>query len=352
MLILTAHDVHRVLDGQEEQVLEAVHHAYLRHAAGETALPHSVFLRFPEDVHARDRIIALPAYLGGEAPVAGVKWISSFPANIDCGIERASAAIILNSMQTGHPEVFLEGSVISARRTAASAALAARLLATADDAAGVTLVGCGVINFEVLRFLSVVHPGLAEVTVHDLRADRAEAFALRCREALPALRVRFEADRDAALSAHTLVSVATTATTPYLDTAPLRPGSLLLHVSLRDVLPEAVLTAVNMVDDADHVCRAATSLELAEQRAGDRSFIGASLGEVARSGGAGLRDPRRTTIFSPFGLGILDLAVAQLVRQQAEKAGLGVWVDRFLPARAAVAPGVVPSLKSRYDNRK
>src|SRR4051812_35596880 len=121
MLVLSGDDVSRVLDGAEEAVLDAVRAAYTAHAQGRTAVPHSVFLRFPDD--DRNRIIALPAYLdAGAEPLAGVKWVSSFPGNVADGLDRASAAIILNSMRTGHPEVFMAGATISARRPPASAA--------------------------------------------------------------------------------------------------------------------------------------------------------------------------------------------------------------------------------------
>ncbi|RLK09861.1 ornithine cyclodeaminase [Micromonospora sp. M71_S20] len=323
MLIVSAGEVRQILADREDAVLDAVRRAYVLHARGRTVLPHSVFLRFPED--ARNRIIGLPAYLGDDSPVAGMKWISSFPGNIDRGLARASAAIVVNSMADGHPVALIEGSTISARRTAASAALAAGALA--PPAVGVSLIGCGVINFEVLRFLRAALPGLTEVTLFDLDAGRAAAFARRC--ARWDLKVSVAADVEEALGAHPLVCLATTAGVPHLGLAHCRPGALVLHLSLRDIFPADIRTAVNVVDDADHVCRAATSLHLAEQESGDRDFIAAGIGEIL--GGAGWRhDPERVTVYSPFGLGVLDLAVAELVRRAAERDGVGTRLPDFL----------------------
>lgn len=330
MLILSNADVRQVLDGEEKAVLAAVRDAYVEHTRGETAVPESLFLRFPHNT--RDRIIALPAYLGGAEPVAGMKWIASFPGNVAAGMERASAVIVLNSPATGHPLCLIEGSVISARRTAASAALASATMPAATPATGVTAIGCGVINTEVLRFLRAVHPELREVTVFDLDKDRAEAFASRCAVELD-LAASVVPHLDEALAAHPLVTIATTAIEPYLDLTPCRPGSLVLHVSLRDVTVDGVLGAVNVVDDRDHVFRAATSLHLAEERVGHRDFVQSTIGELLLAGGTHPRDPRAVTLFSPFGLGMLDMAVADVVFRTARTRGLGVDLPNFLPEK-------------------
>ncbi|MGO1052132.1 2,3-diaminopropionate biosynthesis protein SbnB [Crossiella sp. CA198] len=330
MLILGNDTVRRVLDGRELEVLAAVRQAYVQHARGETALPHSVFLRFPDDT--RNRIIGLPAYLGGAQAVAGMKWIASFPGNVSLGLQRASAAIVLNSMRTGNPVALLEGSTISARRTAASAALAAATLPGATPDSGVTLIGCGVINREVLRFLRVVRPELRAVTVFDLDRERAAAFAT-CAD--PELTVTVATDLDQALAANRLISFATTASVPHVDLSACHPGTLVLGLSLRDVTIDGVLGAVNIVDDHDHVCRAATSLHLAEQHLGHREFITGTLGDLLDIGTDHRRDPHRVTLFSPFGLGVLDLAVSALVLRVARESGLGVELTDFLPAEEA-----------------
>jgi hypothetical protein len=84
-----------VLSDRGERYLDTIYSdAWVRdalgHAEGLSALPHSVFLRFPD--HARNRIIALPAFLGGAIGLAGSKRIASFPDNLERGVGRGHPA--------------------------------------------------------------------------------------------------------------------------------------------------------------------------------------------------------------------------------------------------------------------
>lgn len=333
LLILKGTEVISLLEGRERELMDRVADAYKLHALGMDALPQSVFLRFPED--SARRIIALPAYLGGDFDVAGLKWISSFPDNVERGLDRASGVVVLNSMKTGWPEIILEGSVVNAKRTAASAALAAEHLMENCAVDCVALVGCGIINFEILRFLKVIWPGLDELILFDIHPERSAYFRQKCIETFTISKIHIAADIKALLASAPVISFATTATQPHIsDVSQCRTGSAILHVSLRDFTPEVILSAMNIVDDVDHVCRVQTSLALAEKLTGNRQFIFATLGDIllqrkrlsGRNGAANLQ------IFSPFGLGILDLAVSSLVRDLAIQQSKGTIIPSFMPA--------------------
>jgi 2,3-diaminopropionate biosynthesis protein SbnB len=328
LLILSGAEVGALLRGREREVLNAVEVAYRQHAAGKTSVPHSTFLLFPEN--ARNRIIALPAYLGGDGALAGLKWIASFPANHDSGLDRASAVLILNSVETGVPEAIFEGSIISAKRTAASAALAAKHLSAAPPAC-VGLIGCGLINSEILRFLTVFF-GPESVVLFDTDRDRAVRFGERLQPLLPKVGVTIAQGVTEVLERATLVSIATTASEPHIESLSCcPPGATILHISLRDLSVKAILSADNVVDDVDHVCRARTSPHLAEGSTGNRNFIRGTLGEILSGLKPGRRDRNGTVVFSPFGLGILDLAVGRLVRDLAAGTSLGTRIESFLP---------------------
>jgi len=92
IVLLNSQQVKTVLKGRELELVKMVRMAYEAHACGDSSLPHSTFLRFPDN--ERNRIIALPAYLGQDLRVAGLKWIASFPGNQERGLDRASAVII------------------------------------------------------------------------------------------------------------------------------------------------------------------------------------------------------------------------------------------------------------------
>lgn len=330
LLLLRGEDVRQLLRGREQAVMAAVRTGYEAHAGGKTNLPNSIFLHPPG--RPDRRIIALPAWLDADPPTAGLKWIASFPGNHARGLDRASAVVILNSPETGVPEAILEGSIISAKRTAASAALAASLLTAGRSIDRVGIVGCGPINFEVLRFLLAVHPEIAAIDAADLDAAHVDRFVRACAAEWPALAVRRAAGAATVCEQSPLVSFATTAAAPHIpDGVRFQPGATVLHVSLRDLAPATILAADNVVDDADHVCRAQTSMHLTEQAVGHRRFIRAAIGDILLGRAEARPDPDAVTIFSPFGLGILDLAVARLAIDGARAAGAGVDVDHFLP---------------------
>ncbi len=328
LLILGGPEVQSLLAGHNREVMQAVRDAYVAHQAGKSCLPHSVFVRFPDRV--KERIIALPGYLGGEREVAGIKWISSFPGNHDLGISRASAIMVMNSLKTGRPEVVLEGSLISAARTAASAALGCDMIHAPGPIGTLGVVGCGLINREIMRFVSTLGRRIDRVLVLDVDPKRAEQFGASLSDILPGVPVRSAASMHEVLASSSVVSFATTAVEPTVTDLSMCPsGATILHISLRDLVADVVLKTDNIVDDVDHALRANTSLHLAEMKVGHRQFVRGTLAEICTGAQARRGSAQGVSVFSPFGLGVLDLAVAQWVIDQAIKRGLGARVGGF-----------------------
>ncbi|MBB3053379.1 ornithine cyclodeaminase [Prauserella isguenensis] len=325
--VIGAADVTATIEGNREGALDAVRAAYLAHADGASSNPHSSFLRFPD--RPRDRIIALPAFLDdGAAPRSGIKWIASYPGNVAHGFPRASATMVLNDYDTGYPYALLEASIVSATRTAASAVLGAQELLGERRAGKVGFVGTGLISDHVRMFLRDLSWQVGEFALFDTDRGNAERFAGVLAADGPDAPVTVVDDVAGAFAGADLVVVATVAGTPHLtDPALLADAPVVLHISLRDFAPELVLTATNVTDDVDHAVRERTSLHLAEQQVGHREFVHGTIADVVRGDLA--REPGKPALFSPFGMGVLDVAIGGWVYDEVAARGGGQLIGDF-----------------------
>jgi N-[(2S)-2-amino-2-carboxyethyl]-L-glutamate dehydrogenase len=325
--VISGTQVQQALQGSEKQVVELVEATYRLHGAGDSVNPPSYFLRFPD--RPTSRIIALPASIGGDVRVDGLKWISSFPENVAAGIPRASAVLILNDHDTGYPFAVLESSIISATRTAASAALAAdRLSRDRARPTRVGFFGTGLIARYIHTYLAGTGWSFDEIGVHDLSADSAAGFRGYLDRTDHGARITVHDTAEQLIRASDLVVFATVAGAPHVDDMSwFAHNPLVLHVSLRDLAPQILLGSTNVVDDVEHCLKADTSPHLAEQLTGNRDFLAGTLDDVLASRVTLPTD--RPVVFSPFGLGVLDLAVGKHVYDEVARAGELNVVDDF-----------------------
>jgi 2,3-diaminopropionate biosynthesis protein SbnB len=302
-----------LLSADRSQVLRLVTEAYRLYAQGLAVEEIPSYLRPPHD--ARARIIAKPACLYGDQPVAGIKWVGSFPGNLSLGLPRASGLLVLNDMRTGLPMGSLEVAAINAHRTSASAVMALNQLhGRPRGGQAIALVGTGHIGWQMACYL--VHEGwVPEAWVlHDLDAVRAQAFAQRLTALTPQVPVRQASSAADAVQAAEVVVFTTTAGVPHLNELTLRAEQTLLHISLRDLGVAVMASAHNYVDAAELAFSHQTSLHLVELALGHRDCLS---GEIDRVLAGGRPDDGKPVIFSPFGMAILDLAVGQWVVQQS-----------------------------------
>jgi N-[(2S)-2-amino-2-carboxyethyl]-L-glutamate dehydrogenase len=361
--VIPGAQVRRVLAGREQQIVELVEATYRLHSAGDSVNPPSYFLRFPD--RPSSRIIALPASIGGELRVDGLKWISSFPENVVAGVPRASAVLILNDHDTGYPFACLESSIISATRTAASAALAADWLSrgrgSGDGRGGASggggasgrparigFFGAGLIARYIHTFLAATGWTFDEIGVHDLSAGSAAGFRGYLEQSGPqqsgpqqpgiqqpgipqpgtASRITVHDRAEDLIRSSDLIVFATVAGQPHVsEVSWFEHNPLVLHVSLRDLAPQILLASANVVDDVEHCLKANTSPHLAEQLTGSRDFLLGTLDDVMAGRVSVPAD--RPVVFSPFGLGVLDLAVGKYVYDEAARCGELHVIDGF-----------------------
>jgi N-[(2S)-2-amino-2-carboxyethyl]-L-glutamate dehydrogenase len=317
--------VKSVIDGNRKQVFDAVEAAYRLHASGDAVNPDSYFLRYPDKPSAR--IIALPAHLGGAVQRSGIKWISSFPENRAGNLARASAVLIVNDAATGYPLACIEASLISATRTAASAALAAEHISPNPFEGTLGVIGAGVIARASVEWLLFRNWKFRKISLYDVDHKEAEHFSKWLRDQHNLQAIIQDRLEDTICDA-SLMLFTTTTLEPYLaDEKLFEHSPTVLHLSLRDICVNVILASQNIVDDVDHCLKANTSLHLSEMATGNRDFVSGNLVDALDK--RFKLDHDRPRIFSPFGLGVLDLAVGNFVLEAAISTNAAIALPDF-----------------------
>ena len=323
--VIPGSTVKNAIEGNRKQVFDAVEAAYRLHSSGDAINPDSYFLRYPDKPSAR--IIALPAHLGGAVQKSGIKWISSFPENTASNLARASAVLILYDATTGYPLACVEASLISATRTAASAALAAEHISPNPFEGTLGVIGTGVIARTTIEWLIFRNWKFGKINLYDLEHKEAEHFS-KWLWHQHNLRADIQDRLENVICDSSLMLFTTTALKPYLSDQKLFEHSpTVLHLSLRDISVNMILASQNIVDDVDHCLKANTSLHLTEMSTGSRDFVAGSLVDVLEK--KLVLDRDRPRIFSPFGLGVLDLAVGSFVLEAAVSSNTAIALPDF-----------------------
>ena len=269
------------------------------------------------------------ASTGGAPRFFAAKVNGNFPDNpARRGLPTIQGVVVLSDAATGAPLAILDSAELTALRTGAATAVAARRLARPDSRVA-TIVGCGVQGRIQLRALRAALP-LGRVLLVDADPARARALAEEAR--LDGLPIEATDDLASAVAASDVCVTCTPARRPVLRRAWVRAGTFVAAVGAdapgKQELEPALLAAGRLVVDVLEQC--AEIGELAHAlRAGvlTRGGVAAELGQVV----AGLRPGRQSrdeiTIFDSTGTAIQDVAVAALAYERAAAGGRGVSVD-------------------------
>ena len=328
---LSRSDVMALGGAHSDLYMTAVEDGFRSHAAGDFVQPLKPYLRSPRASHIADRIIAMPAWIGGEQPMSGLKWIGSKhdnPARL--GMERASAVIILNDPDTNYPVAIMEGGLISAMRTAAVTGVATRHLAC-NGFAEAAIIGCGPIAERQAQMLAEQFPSVKTIRLFDLKKSAAEALAARLKDQFPGTAFNIVASAEAAVRDCPVVITCTVTDTPYLAFDWLSKGTFLANVSIMDVERDVFLKVDKVVvDDWDQSNREKKVINLLVE-AGDfsREQLHAELGEIVVGRKAGRENDDEIILLNPMGMAIDDIACAKAVFGLAEVKGLGTVLPIF-----------------------
>jgi len=170
LLYLSRADVEKVNLPMAE-IIEAVESVFREKGYGRIEMPPKPGIHPVKDSF----IHAMPAYVSGMR-AAGMKWVSGFPDNFRKNLPYISGLLILNDPETGIPISVMDCTWITAMRTGAATAVAAKYLAR-NDSNTMGVLGCGVQGRTNLAAVKVAFPRLSRVSAYDIDTKTLARYA-------------------------------------------------------------------------------------------------------------------------------------------------------------------------------
>lgn len=270
---------------------------------------------------------ALPAYVGGDTGVCGLKWTAhgAATAPADLGISRIQATVLINEVHSGVPLALMNGTDIGAARTGAVTALALSRLAPLNTRK-VALCGAGGQAERQLQAVLHALPQVGEVAIWSRGGQRNKVLAEHY-QARAGGRLRPVDSLEEAVDGADVIIGATSAPQPYLRPEHLRSASLYCHIGFHEISAPAVdcfrRVVVDTWEEAKDVSGQSLFRFYREGRFAPERLTG-TLGAILSGR---LEVPRGTAedkvLFDAFGLPIFDLGLAKEAYVRARRLGLG-----------------------------
>jgi len=318
ILYLSRADVERVGVTMRE-IIDAVETGFREHGEGRVEMPPKPGIHTMPDSF----IHAMPAYIPA-LRAAGVKWVSGYPENQKRGLPYITGLLILNDTETGIPLAVMDCTWITAMRTGAATAVAAKYLARAESSS-VGILGCGVQGTSNLQALAEQF-SLRRVAVFDAVMAQAERLANFARENFGLETVIAKTARDAVDGVDLAVTAGPLLHTPHATIQKdwLNAGAFASLVDFDsywhpDALKQADKFCTDDVPQYEHY-RALGYFQ-------NMPPIYATVGELVAGKKRGRENANEITMTCNLGLAIDDMATAPLVYARARERGIGVWLE-------------------------
>jgi ornithine cyclodeaminase len=308
MRVITAEEIDRAL--AYPALIEALREAF--RADIETPLRHTHMI--PQPSGAEAKLLLMPAWTKSGERLVGCKLVTVYPDNAKLEKPSVYGSYLLLSGETGEPLAVMDGTALTARRTACASALAASYLAW-EDAAHLVMVGAGALAPELIRAHTAVRP-IKRVSLWNRTRKRAvqTAFGL----SVGGVEVEVVDDLEAVVREADIVSCATLSATPLIRGKWLKKGA---HLDL-----VGAYTPKMRESDDDCVRRARVYVDTrggAPKEGGDiaqplksgvlkKDGIRGDLFELCRGEVKGRTSATQITLFKSVGSAIEDLAAAML----------------------------------------
>jgi alanine dehydrogenase len=322
ILILSRRDVMDLLTLRD--CIDAVERAFRLHVEGRSLGPGVLA------VHAADGGFHIKAAgLIGDRSYFAAKTNANFPDNPQrFGLPTIQGTVVLADASTGQPLAIMESASVTALRTGAATAVAAKFLAR-PDARTATIVGCGVQGEMQLAAIAAVLP-LQRAWVLDVDQARAESLATRSSASL-GLPVEACKDLHDAFRASDVCVTCTPARRAYVTATDVTPGTFIAAVGAdspakQELEPALMASSTVVVDVLDQCAEIGELHHVLAAGLMTREQVHAELGDVVAGRRPGRTRREEITIFDSSGTALQDVAAAIVVYEKARAAGRGTEV--------------------------
>jgi ornithine cyclodeaminase/alanine dehydrogenase-like protein (mu-crystallin family) len=265
----------------------------------------------------------MSAYLSAPTSIVATKNYAFYPRNRQHGLPSVSALIVLMDPATGQPLAVMDGTLITAWRTAATSSVAAKYLANPDSKT-VGIIGAGVQGESHLQALHELFP-LEQVKVMDDHSASRHAYAQKMQQQLHISVTPVPTYREAVQDTDIVVT-ATTGQGSFVHPSWLRSGTTILKVGSHRELAPSLLQHLDkiVVDSWQHT--AATAPEIRDAQL-TRDDIHAELAEIVTHQKKGRLHPSERILFISLGMAIEDAGAAYLAYRKAQLLNVGIELD-------------------------
>jgi alanine dehydrogenase len=322
-LILTRRDVAALLS--IEECMEAVEHVFRLHGEGKTQASGVL------GVHAHDGGFHIKAgVLQLNHSYFAAKINANFPQNPKrLGLPTIQGVIVLSDADNGYPLAVMDSTEITAQRTAAATAVAAKYLARPESKT-LTICGCGIQGRVSLRALKRSFP-LEQVFAFDVDSTRSEQFANNLSTELGIAIKAVNNLEDAALQSHICVTC-TPSKQFYLRREHIAPGTFIAAVGAdneeKQELDPTLLAESKVVADFVEQCATIGELHHAlEQNVMTKDQVHAELGEVVAATKPGRTSSDDVIVFDFTGMALQDVVASALVYEKAKQQDAGTTIE-------------------------
>ena len=267
-------------------------------------------------------IHAMPAYIPA-LKSAGVKWVSGFPDNQKRGLPYITGLLILNDAETGLPISVMDCVWITAMRTGAATAVAAKYLARTESSV-VGILGCGVQGRSNVEALNVLFP-IERVMAYDTDAKAAHHYAQEIQAQLGLEVVVADTPREAVGGCDMIVTAGPILKKPHctIQAGWLDEGAFASLVDFDSYWhPKAMHEAAKFCTDDVLQLRHYQDVGYFQ----DIPPVYAGLEELVTGQKPGRETPSERTMTANLGLAMDDMAVAPMLYKAAVEKGIGTWL--------------------------